>query len=120
MALNDLLDGARILSYNNPKREFVLFMEDHMQYLLKTSTTYYPDVNAQEIFRYRPHDYLREIGIRPELTWYVLWINQIRTTMEFTNIRKLIIPSMDAIKDLYSRYKNMMSFMVGKKSAYID
>jgi len=117
--INDLIDRNRILKYNNPEIEFILFLKDHRSTILSESTVRMLGPTENQLFRYRPKDYLRSINYDEQFDWYVLWLNQIKTVAEFNNIDYLYIPNPDTISSLYSIYRNYKSKCVGAEVSYI-
>lgn len=73
---------------------------------LENSTTYFLDANDNDIYRFRPKEFLKDNNIDPDILWIVLWINQIYNEIEFNNVKELIIPKIDYINSLYEQYRS--------------
>ena len=117
--INKLIDQNRILKLNNPEREFILFLKDHRSVILKESTIQTLDASDNQLYRYRPKDYLKSINYDVNFEWYVLWINQIKTIAEFNNIDYLYLPNINTISNLYTIYRNYKSKCIGAEVSYI-
>ena len=121
MTLNDMIDKNRVLAFNCPDREFWLFMEDHRDFLLSTASKNYLTYDEQELYRYRPIEYLLTLAYSIHAARYILWLNQIKSIMEFDNIKYLYIPNEKIITDvLYMKYRSEKSGLKGNESKFFE
>lgn len=86
--------------------EWRLFIKDHRQLIVENSSTYLLDADDNELYRFRPKEFLKANNIDPDIFWIVLWINQIYNEIEFNNIKELLIPRVEYIKSLYEQYRS--------------
>lgn len=95
-------------SYNlsDTDSEWRLFIKDHRQLIIKNSNMCFLDADDNELFRFRPKEFLEHNKIDPDILWIVLWINQIYNEIEFNNIKELFIPKIEYINSLYEQYRS--------------
>lgn len=93
----------------NTDIEWRLFVKDHRDRILENSVVMTLNNNDSSYYEYRLRDLLIAHGIKPELRWIVLWINQLYSEMEFHDIHTLYIPSYKQIKEYYDQYKIIRS-----------
>lgn len=119
--LNNMLNDNRVMAFNDPSREFQLFLEDHRNIILAKSKKVYLNYDEKELYNYRPVEYLLRLGYPISGTWYVLWLNQIKSVMDFKDIDYLYIPDSNYISNiLYSKFRNMNAMLNGNESKYFD
>lgn len=116
-----MLDKGRVLAFNNPNREFQLFLEDHRELILATSTKRWLTYNETELYNYRPVEFLLEIGYPISGMWYVLWLNQIKSIMDFKNMEYIYIPNYNFISGtLYNNFRSQLSLLKGNESRFFE
>lgn len=119
--LNEMLDENRVLAYNNPNREFQLFLEDHRNMVLATCQKRWLTYDETELYNYRPVEFLRDNGYPASGTWYVLWLNQIKSFMDFKDIEYIYLPDSKFISsDLYDRFRSMATLLKGNESKWFE
>ena len=119
--LNEMIDKNRVMAWNNPSREFELYMEDHRDLILANSEKKYLSIDEMELYRYRPIEYLLSLGYYISAVRYVLWLNQIKSNIEFKDIKYLYLPSESLITNiLYPRFRSEASNLKGNESKFFD
>lgn len=119
--LNQMLNKNRVLAYNDPAREFQIFLEDHRELLIRNSTKRWLTYDETELFMYRPIEFLLSLGLPISTVKIVLWLNQIKSTIDFKDIEYLLIPDHSIISGyLYPRYRSMSSSLKGNESKFYD
>ena len=119
--LNQMLNERRVLAFNDPSREFQLYLEDHRNIILATSTKRWLTYDETELYNYRPVEFLISISYPVSGTWYVLWLNQIKSYMDFKDIEYLYIPNHKFISStLYERFRSELSLLKGNDSKFFE
>lgn len=95
-ASNDGLDDTSI--------EWQLFIKDHREYILETSTIVFIDPGKMTQYEYHLRWYLEDHDISTEILWIIMYLNNIYLESEFFNIDRLYIPKLDTIRELRKKY----------------
>ena len=98
-----LLESISDLDDSNPK--WVMFIKDHYDLLLFNSTVYELTPDKMNIFKYRPRDLMVDLNLNPDITWVVLYLNNLQDVSDFVGIESLHIPSLDYINTLRTRFE---------------
>ncbi len=106
MAIESLADKCelRLGEYNNDDEGWVQFVKDHRTVLLNNSTVTTISLDMANRYQYRFALYLYDNSIDASLHWIILWLNQIKSEREFSQITKLLIPTADILKKLRAQY----------------
>ena len=111
--MQTLLEWFRLntshLNLSDSNIEWKLFVKDHRKQLIATATTHVLSADEIELFRFRPNEYLNSINLTEDLTWIVLWLNQLNSPENFYNIRELIIPNYAYVNSLRETYRSVKS-----------
>lgn len=92
---------ASILSsYSNYDLEWVQFVKDHFYHIKRNSTVVELDPYRHNSMKYRLADFLADNNIPIEMSWIVLFVNQLGSDMEFRDISVMILPDVSDIKHL--------------------
>lgn len=69
------------------------FLKDFRTKLIETGTYVYITAYDERVFRYRLKDYLLKISVPPDLSWIIIWLNNLETELNFVGVEKLVIPN---------------------------
>ena len=95
--------------YSNKDIDWVKFVYDHYQ-IIFGNCRYEPISGEKHYWEYyRLEDYLRDVGIDPNCAWIVLYINQMKSNMDFKECEGLLLPDMAIIKSLYQSFRQYRS-----------
>lgn len=114
MSLLSTIDGY--LNKNNDDyypndNEWVLFVKDHKEVILKESTTVEIDASIMNINRYSVEPFLREHNLPVSISWIVVWINQLDSAMNFNStIDTLVVPDHATIRRLKKSYIDVKTY----------
>ena len=73
------------------------FLKDFKSNILATAKQVQLTPFQQRIYKYRLRDYLRENNLPVDLTWIIIWLNQMETELNFFKKASLIIPDYQTI-----------------------
>jgi len=94
-----------ILNLDSTNGAWVQFVRDHInliKYNHSSWTTIAPDVMNK--YQYRLRDFLHESKINTGLTWLIMDINNLRGSMDFTDLDQILIPDAAYIEQLHNKY----------------
>lgn len=101
---------ASILSsYSNYDREWVQFIKDHYYHIKNKSTIVELNPYRHNTLQFRLADFLAENNIPTEMSWIVLFVNQLGSDAEFTDLTYLILPDVSDIKQLRDTFDTLRS-----------
>lgn len=101
---------ATILSsYSNYDLEWVQFIKDHFYHIKQRSTLVELDPFKHNSLKYRMSDFLMENNIPTEMSWIVLFINQLGSDSDFHDITTMLIPDVTDIKHLREVFDTIKS-----------
>lgn len=83
-----------------------LFIQDHKQLILENSVLVTISKSTIHTYKYRIEEYLKSIGHPITLAWIVLYINNIKSNLEFKDLDSLYIPTESYIESLYQLFSN--------------
>lgn len=103
--------AQRLLEVTEDKYDFtdtgwIQFLKDHRRRIVATSSTLSMDPNIVNSYRYHLTDLLKEYKIDSNISWMVMWLNQLDGAWEVIDIEELIIPSKTEIESLWDKYKS--------------
>lgn len=84
------------------------FLKDFRDNLLKKCTVLEINSYSGRIFRYRLRDFLYESKIPLDITWIIVWLNNMESETNFKNMNSLLIPNyteIERIRNLYDASK---------------
>ena len=94
------------LHVNDPG--WILFVKDHRDELLQHSTkeTYGPGDLYR--YRYRPASFIASKNLPVSSEWILLWLNNMKSRLEFINIQELNIPDVTYLMELHTKYEQLI------------
>ena len=95
--------------YTNDDLDWVQFVHDHYQNIFDTATSRVIEKVPHFWEHYRVEDYLREIGIDPNVAWIVLMINQFSSNLDFRDLDHILIPDMNVVRALWRSFQQYRS-----------
>ena len=96
-------------SYSNYDRDWVQFVKDHYYHIKRKSTLVELNPYKHNSFEFRVKDFLEDNHIPTEMWWIVLFVNQLGSEADFTNLTSLIIPDVSDIQSLRDSYDVIQS-----------
>lgn len=90
--------------YSNTDIEWELFVKDHMNHILKNSTTIKINPNEMHKYTYRLSEFLEYKKINVSLGWIVLWLNQLSCNEDFSNLASIVVPEEKLIQEYKNKY----------------
>lgn len=90
--------------YSSRNIDWVKYVHDHYKNIFASCKTDILDINSHYWEYYRMEDYLRSKNYDPNMTWIVLYINQIPSNVEFKDIKSLLLPDVGVIQGLYRSF----------------
>jgi len=89
--------------------DWVKFVYDHYQLLFNTAQYVKLDKSEHYWEYYRLEDFLQDKNIDPNVAWIVLYLNQIKSRLDFKDIDSIMIPSSDTLKALRQSFMQYRS-----------
>lgn len=93
---------------HNPEPEWVQFIKDHRRYIVEHSTTWYINPDVMGRYRYRLEEYLEFIK-QPVPYWLVIYINELQSNIDFTDMDYILIPDASYLDKLRKNYNTFIS-----------
>lgn len=81
------------------------FLKDFKSSLLKTGISVPVTDYQQRVFKHRLKDFLKEISVSQELTWVVVWLNNMESALNFVNKSYLVIPDYSEVNRIRKLYE---------------
>lgn len=101
---------SRIISANNddmwPNDDcWVQFVKDHYKQIKESSHIHVLDANDMRKFQHSTETYMRENGYPISLGWVALWLNQLDSSLHFTeDLTTIMLPDIKQLRDYYQQY----------------
>ena len=83
---------------------FKQFIIDHKDLIKENSEIHNFTVEEMYFQRYKLTEYLMSLGLGPDLTWIVLWINDLNDQTEFKDLLNILVPDRKYMQDLIKYY----------------
>lgn len=99
----DIMRGE-ISQLDDTDLEWVQYVKDHRALLLENASRVSIPPATMFTYRYRMRALLTHLKFKPELTWLVMWLNQLDTPADVVGLSELIIPSKEQVDDLSQDY----------------
>ncbi len=104
--LSEQINLTLISNYSNTNKEWIQFIFDHYELIKENSTLTSISDEDMYIYQYRLEDYLSSISVDKNISWIVLFVNQLGNNRDFKELKNLFIPNMTYINKLYSQYQS--------------
>lgn len=105
--LTEMVNRRVTEMYDITDHEYRLFLQDKKQELLDSCTkvTLTPDEMA--LYEYRPRYFLYSKKYPPEGYWILLWLNDMRGTMDFHHTSTILVPNWKLMNGYYESYRTI-------------
>lgn len=103
--------------FSNSDPDWVQFIYDHKYRLMSSSEIVAISPENAFKFRFRPNELCKELGIKEDIIWIILWMNDIFDPSEFVGITQLrIIPDIKIIQKLHATYVSWKTTLTSSES----
>lgn len=100
----------QIDQYCSEDQNWVQFIRDHFLYIRSTAQETNLDAYRHNTMKYRLEDFLvDQMNIPSSCAWIVLLINQLGTSVDFRELKSILIPDIRVIQRLADRYSTLKS-----------
>lgn len=110
----------KVQKYDNVDRLWVQYIKDHRYYLLTSSTKQSIPLSEMHNYRFRPREFVESKGYSGEMTWIILWLNQIPSSEDFVGYSELIFPDQSVINQLRAECNNFNALSTVTYSKLIE
>ena len=103
MSFSDTLRRT-ITKINDVDPNWRHFLKDYHSKILSTCTTIELSDYHSRVYEFRLRDMLRENQIPVDLTWVIIWINNLESEYNFSNITKILLPNYQELLRIRNLY----------------
>jgi len=96
-------------NFSSDNGNWVHYIKDHRNFILKNSTNTPISKEDMRVYQYRPEALFKFLGFEISMSWIILWINQVTSILDFTDIESLKIPPLDLISELYRSFNTFQA-----------
>lgn len=108
-----LIESLKNKDYAPTSKQWVQFIQDHINFLKEKSKKVILSVNTMNTYRYKPNAFLASQQVKYEIFWVVLLINRILNPVDFNNISIVYIPTANVIYDLKVKFNTFLKLQQG-------
>ena len=102
--LINLID-ERLDNLNNTDTNWVIFVNDHINYIKENSSPVIITDADRDRYRYKFKHFLRENKCNRSIFWIATLINELTMYEDFVLKEYILIPNISYIKNLYRQYR---------------
>ena len=100
---------SQITTYSNHDIEWVQYVRDHFSVLVESATKYTLAPYQHYAMMYRLEDWMGEQNIPKEMSWIILYINQLSDAFDFKDLTEIMIPNFTVLEQLKQQFKTVQS-----------
>ena len=87
--------------------DWVVFIKDHRDELLQRATKEVYGPGDLYRYRYRPASFIESKNLPLSSEWILLWMNNLKSRVNFTDITELYIPSIEHLIELHDKFEQL-------------